>query len=81
MTNWFWVIPWVVIIIFFAGWKIGEIVLKKRWSLKEHLDRENEYRYRDTENRFSNIYNHLDTLEREINAIRFNKTEEDKNNG
>lgn len=81
MTNWFWVIPWVVIIIFFAGWKIGEIVSKKRWSLKEHLDRENEYRYRDTENRFSNIYNHLDTLEREINAIRFNKTEEEKNNG
>ncbi len=81
MTNWFWVIPWVVIIIFFAGWKIGETVLVKRWRTKKQRDDDYEYRYRETNSQFSNIYSHLDNLEREINAIRFNKTEEDKNNG
>ena len=79
MTNWFWVIPWVVIIIFFAGWKIGEKVLKKRWDDKDFQLREDEYRRRDVENQIHTIFKITDRLDEKIEKLY--ATKEDKNNG
>jgi len=79
MMNWFWVIPWVVIIIFFAGWKIGEKISKKRWDEKDCQLREDEYRRRYEEDTIHNIYKSIDRLDEKIE--RLYATKEDKNNG
>ena len=79
MINWFWVIPWVVIIIFFAGWKIGEKVSKKRWAEKDRQLKGNEYYRKDIEDKIYDIYKITDRLDEKIE--RMYATKEGKNNG
>lgn len=79
MTSWLWAIPWVIIIIFSAGWHFGAKVATRREvarKFKEEADRMEE---RNTAQTISEIYKHLDNLENKIERIY--ATKEKWNNG
>lgn len=81
MINWLWAIPWVVIIIFFAGWHFGgKVSVRKeiRDQMHEREDRESERRYSEA---VREIYKHLDDLESKIERIYATKIKEEHNNG
>lgn len=81
MINWFWVIPWIVIIIFSAGWHFGgkEAVRKEsRRQMKEQCDRNSEMSMRKT---IEELYRHLDNLESKIEQIYATRIKEEHNNG
>ena len=82
MINWLWMIPWIVIIIFYAGWHFGskETARKEsRRQMKEQCDRNSELSMRKT---IEELYRHLDNLENRIERIYAMKaTKEERNNG
>lgn len=79
MINWLWAIPWIVIIIFSAGWHFGGKVAVRR-EIREQMheldEREIERNYREN---VSGIYKHLDKLESKIERLYV--TKEERNNG
>lgn len=79
MINWLWVIPWILVFIFYAGWHFGGKVATKKEAARRNrveIDLAND---RNTSNAISELYRHLDNLESKIERIY--ATKEDKNNG
>lgn len=75
MINWLWAIPWIVIIIFFAGWHFGgKVSVRKeiRDQMYERDNRESERRYSEA---IREIYKHLDNLESKIERLYVTKEE------
>ena len=81
MMNWFWVIPWVVIIIFYAGWHFGgKVAVRKeiREQMRERDNREIEKNYSRTVN---DLYRNIEELEKKIERIYATRIKEECNNG
>lgn len=71
MMNWLWAIPWIVIIIFFAGWHFGGKV-----SVRKEI-RDQMYELDNLENNCSRsisvIFKNLYELERKIEQLKEEK--------
>jgi len=81
MINWLWAIPWIVIIIFYAGWHFGgKVAVRKeiREQMRERDNRESEKNYIKT---ISELYKQLDNLESKIERIYATRIKEECNNG
>lgn len=82
MINWFWVIPWVVIIIFYAGWHFGGKVATRKEAERRYREDADRVENRNNAEAISEIYRHLDNLENRIERIYATKaTKEERNNG
>jgi len=81
MINWLWAIPWIAIIIFFAGWHFGGKVAVRREIREQMLEREARESERQHNRDVSEIYKHLDNLESKIEQIYATRIKEEKVNG
>ena len=75
MINWLWVIPWILVLIFYAGWHFGGKVSVRKESRERVRELENQQREREHSRTISALYQHLDELENKIEQIRFTKEE------
>ena len=79
MMNWLWAIPWILVLIFYAGWHFGGKVAARR-ELNRQVALQNEREEeRSISREFEYLHKRTDELESKIEQIRF--TKEDKNNG
>ena len=74
MMNWIWLIPWVAIVIFAAGWRIGSKLSIRKERIESSKDADLCSFHRqidDVERRFEEnvrtLYKYVDDLERKIN--------------
>ena len=81
MINWLWAIPWIVIIIFSAGWHFGGKVAVRREIREQMREREARESERHCNREVSELYKHLDNLESKIEQIYATRIKEENNNG
>lgn len=79
MINWLWAIPWIVIIIFYAGWHFGGKVATKKELNRRYMEEADRDANRNMANTITELYKHLDRLESKIE--RLYATKEEKVNG
>ena len=77
MTNWLWMIPWIVVIIFYAGNRWGAMITRKRLK-EQHFEEKNRQFAIDSYGiSIEKLFNRLDMIDCRISEL---EAKIDKNN-
>ena len=79
MINWLWAIPWIVIIIFYAGWHFGGKIATKKELVRKYQEEADMSNDLSINKKISELYEYLYNLESKIE--RLYATKEEKVNG